>query len=72
MAADDLVEAEGTITEVYPAGKFQVTLDQGAKVTAHLGGKMHQHRIRVVLGDRVKIEISPYDLTKGRIVFRQK
>ena len=73
MAADDLVELEGEITEVYPAGTFQVTLAQnGAKVTAHLGGKMRQNRIRVVLGDKVRVAITPYDLTKGRIVYRHK
>ena len=72
MASDDLIEMDGVITEVYPAGKFRVKLDQGLEVVAHLGGKMHLHRIRVVLGDRVRVAISPYDLTKGRIVFRQK
>ena len=73
MAADDLVEMEGHITEVYPAGNFQVTLDQnGAKIVAHLGGKLRQHRIRVVLGDRVTVAITPYDLTKGRITYRHK
>lgn len=72
MASDDLVEMEGVVTEVYPAGKFKVTLDQGLVVVAHLGGRMYQNRIRVVLGDRVRVAVSPYDLTKGRIVFRQK
>lgn len=73
MASDDLVETEGEVTEVYPAGTFQVTLTQnGAKILAHLGGKLRQNRIRVVLGDRVTVAISPYDLTKGRIVFRHK
>jgi translation initiation factor IF-1 len=74
MASDDLIELEGTVTEVYPAGKFLVHVDQGqgVKVLAHLGGKMRQHQIRVVLGDKVRIEVSPYDLTKGRIVYRQK
>jgi translation initiation factor IF-1 len=73
MASDDLVELEGVITEVFPAGTFQVTLDQnGAKVVAHLGGKMRQNRIRVVFGDRVRVAITPYDLTKGRIVYRHK
>jgi translation initiation factor IF-1 len=73
MASDDLIEVEGVVTEVFPAGAFQVTLDQnGAKVTAHLGGKMRQHRIRVVLGDRVRVAVSPYDLSKGRIVYRHK
>jgi translation initiation factor IF-1 len=72
MASDDLIEVEGAVVEVYPAGKFLVKLDQGLNVMAHLGGKMRQHQIRVVLGDRVKVEVSPYDLTKGRIVYRQK
>ena len=73
MAADDLIELEGVITEVFQAGAFQVTLEQnGAKVVAHLGGKLRQHRIRVVLGDRVTVAVTPYDLTKGRIVYRHK
>lgn len=72
MASDDLVEMEGTIVEVYPSGKFQVKLEQGADVIAHLGGRMRQNRIRVVLGDKVRVAISPYDLSKGRIVYRHK
>ena len=73
MASDDLIEVEGVVTEVFPAGTFQVTLEQnGVKVTAHLGGKMRQNRIRVVLGDRVRVAVSPYDLSKGRIVYRHK
>jgi translation initiation factor IF-1 len=75
MASDDLIEVEGTVTEVYPAGKFLVHVEQGQQgmnVLAHLGGKMRQHQIRVVLGDKVRVEVSPYDLTKGRIVYRQK
>lgn len=72
MAADDLIEVEGVITEVFPSGKFMVALDAGRTVMAHLGGKLRQHRIRVVLGDKVTVGLSPYDLTKGRITYRHK
>lgn len=71
MAADDLVEVEGEVIDVYPSG-FRVRVEQGAEVLAHLGGKLRKNRIRVVLGDRVTVAVSPYDLTKGRIVFRHK
>jgi translation initiation factor IF-1 len=72
VAADDLIELEGVISEVFPGGKFQVKTDKGIEVLAHLGGKMRQHQIRVVLGDRVTVAVSPYDLQKGRITYRQK
>lgn len=73
MAADDLIEMEGVIGEVYPGGKFLVNVnDSDHKVTAHLAGKLRRFRIRVVLGDRVTVAVSPYDLAKGRIVFRHK
>jgi translation initiation factor IF-1 len=72
MASEDLIEVEGNITDVYPGGVFQVTLDDGRAVQVHLGGKMRMHQIRVVLGDRVTVGLSPYDLTRGRIVFRVK
>lgn len=72
MASDDLIDIEGTVTEVFPAGFFQVRTDAGSFVSAHLGGKMRKFKIRVVLGDRVTVQISPYDLTKGRISFRHK
>lgn len=72
MAADDLIDMEGEVTEVFPAGTFQVTTEGGSVVMAHLGGKMRKHKIRVVLGDKVTVQVSPYDLTKGRIAFRHK
>lgn len=72
MASDDLIEIDGEVVEVFPAGKFLVKTDAGGEVTAHLGGKMRQFKIRVVLGDRVTVQVSPYDLSKGRISFRHK
>lgn len=72
MASDDLIEMEGVISEVYPSGNFEVETEQGLKVKAHLAGKLRRFRIRVVLGDKVTVAVSPYDLTKGRIVFRHK
>lgn len=72
MASDDLIEIDGVIKEVFPGGAFLVETDAGSSVHAHLAGKMRRYRIRVVLGDRVTVAVSPYDLTKGRIVFRHK
>ncbi len=69
---EEKIRMEGTITEAFPAGKFNVELDNGHNVTGYLSGKMRRYYIKVVLGDRVTIEISPYDLVRGRIVFRQK
>lgn len=72
MAKEVGIELEGTITEVLPSTMFRITLDNGHPVTATLCGKMRRFRIRVLAGDRVKVEVSPYDLTRGRIVFRHK
>ncbi len=72
MASDDLIEIEGTIKEVFPGGNFLVQTEAGTDVHAHLAGKLRRYRIRVVLGDRVTVAVSPYDLTKGRIVYRHK
>lgn len=72
MASDDLIEIEGRIKEVYAGGNFLVETDAGTDVYAHLAGKLRRFRIRVVLGDRVTVAVSPYDLSKGRIVFRHK
>ena len=72
MASDDLIEIEGTVKEVYPGGTFIVLTEAGTDVQAHLAGKLRKYRIRVVLGDRVTVAVSPYDLSKGRIVFRHK
>ena len=70
MPADTDIEAEGTVTDVLPGGKFKVRLDNGAEILAHLAGKMRMFSIKVVLGDRVKVAMSPYDLTKGRLTRR--
>ena len=67
---DGLMEFEGEIIDVLPNQMFKVELDNGHKLTAYTGGKMRQFKIRMVAGDRVKVEVSPYDLEKGRIVFR--
>jgi translation initiation factor IF-1 len=72
LASDDLIEIEGTIKEVFPGGNFLVVTEAGTDVHAHLAGKLRRYRIRVVLGDRVTVAVSPYDLTKGRIVYRHK
>ena len=69
---DNVIEAEGTVMECFRAAKFSVKLDSGQMITAHLSGKMKRFRIRVLLGDRVKVELSPYDLTMGRITYRSK
>lgn len=63
---------EGVVTEALPATLFRVKLDDGSKIIAHLAGKMRVHHIRVLPGDRVRVELSPYDATKGRIVLRLK
>lgn len=71
MAKDsDLFEQEGEITEVLPNQMFRVTLENGHQIVAYTGGKMRQFRIRLVQGDKVRVEMTPYDLEKGRIIFR--
>lgn len=72
MAAEDLIEIEGVIKEVFPGGNFLVETEAGTDVHAHLAGKLRRFHIRVVLGDKVTVAVSPYDLSKGRIVFRHK
>jgi translation initiation factor IF-1 len=67
---DDIMELEGEIIEVLPNQTFKVRLENNLTVVCYTGGKMRQFKIRLVQGDRVKIEMTPYDLTKGRIVFR--
>ena len=67
---DDTIELEGSIVEVLPNQTFKVELENGLKVVCYTGGKMRQFKIRLVQGDRVKIAMTPYDLTKGRIIFR--
>lgn len=70
MAKEDLLEFEGTVTELLPNAMFRVKLDNGHEVLAHTSGKMRKNRIRVLVGDEVLVELTPYDLTKGRITYR--
>ena len=70
MAKEELIEMHGAVTEVLPDSRFRVTLDNGHELVAYTGGKMRKHRIRIIAGDDVTLELSPYDLTKGRIMFR--
>ncbi|BCX80987.1 translation initiation factor IF-1 [Methylomarinovum caldicuralii] len=72
MAKEDVIEMEGTVIETLPNTMFRVKLDNGHVITAHISGKMRKHYIRILTGDRVKVEMTPYDLTKGRITFRLK
>jgi translation initiation factor IF-1 len=73
MAKDDnKILAEGSVIEALPSTQFTVRLDNGHEVLAYLSGKMRKYYIRILLGDRVRIEMSPYDLTRGRIVYRHK
>jgi translation initiation factor IF-1 len=69
---EEKIVVEGTITEALPGTQFRVQLDAGHEVLAYLSGKMRKYYIRILLGDRVRIELSPYDLTRGRIVYRHK
>ncbi|RME43796.1 MAG: translation initiation factor IF-1 [Chloroflexi bacterium] len=66
------IEVEGTVVEALPNAQFKVELENGHQVLAHLSGKMRKYYIRVLLGDRVKVELTPYDLTRGRIVYRYR
>ena len=72
MAKEDLLEFQGTVIELLPNAMFRVKLDNDHELLAHTAGKMRKHRIRVLAGDRVNVEMTPYDLTKGRITFRYK
>ena len=72
MAKEDAIEVEGTIVEPLPNAMFQVELDNGHRVLAHISGKMRMHYIKILPGDRVTVELSPYDLTRGRVTFRAK
>ena len=72
MPKEEAIEVEGTVIEPLPNAMFRVELDNGHKVLAHISGKMRMHYIRILPGDRVKLELSPYDLTRGRITFRVK
>ena len=72
MSKEDVIEAEGVVIEVLPSATFKVKLPQGHVITAYLSGKLRTNYIKILEGDHVKIEMSPYDLTKGRIVWRGK
>lgn len=70
LNAKDFIEMRGEVVELMPAASFKVALENGHEILAHLSGKMRMNRIRLLPGDRVKLQISPYDLTKGRITYR--
>lgn len=70
MAKEELIEMQGKVSEVLPDSRFRVTLDNGHELVAYAGGKMRKNHIRVLAGDNVSLELSPYDLSKGRITFR--
>jgi translation initiation factor IF-1 len=72
MAVEEKIDVEGEVVEALPSLNFRVKLDMGHEVLAHLACKMRRYRIRVLPGDRVRVELSPYDLTRGRIVYRHK
>lgn len=72
MGSEDAIEFEGRIVEVLSGGTFRVDVGDGHQVVAKLAGRMRRHRIRVVLGDNVTVEVSPYDPTRGRITYRQR
>jgi translation initiation factor IF-1 len=69
---EEKIEMEGTVVEALPGTQFRVRLDNGHEVLAYLSGKMRKYYIRILLGDRVRVELSPYDLTRGRIIYRYK
>lgn len=72
LAKDDVIEVEGRVIEPLPNAMFRVELENGHKVLAHVSGKIRMHYIRILPGDRVTVELSPYDLTRGRITYRYK
>lgn len=72
MAKEELLMLEGEIDEIYPDGRFGVMLENNHRIIAYTAGKMRKYRIRSIVGDRVHVEMTPYDLTKGRIVYREK
>ncbi|BCJ87315.1 translation initiation factor IF-1 [Effusibacillus dendaii] len=72
MAKDDVIEVEGTVIEPLPNAMFRVELENGHKVLAHVSGKIRMNYIRILPGDKVTVELSPYDLTRGRITYRFK
>jgi translation initiation factor IF-1 len=72
MSKDDIIEIQGTVLEALPNAMFQVELENGLKILAHISGKLRMNFIRILPGDRVTVELSPYDLTRGRITWRAK
>lgn len=70
MAKEELIEMQGAVTEVLPDSRYRVTLENGHEVIAYSGGKVRKNHIRIILGDKVSLEMSPYDLNKGRLTFR--
>ena len=72
MPKEDIIEIQGSVLETLPNAMFRVQLDNGHKILAHISGKMRMHFIRILPGDKVTVELTPYDLTRGRIVFRAK
>ena len=72
MAKEDNIELEGVVTETLPNTMFRVKLENGHQITAHISGKMRKNYIRILTGDKVRVEMTPYDLSKGRITYREK
>ena len=72
MPKEEAIEIEGTVSEILPNAMFRVELDNGHKVLAHISGKMRMHFIKILKGDKVTVELSPYDLSRGRITYRAK
>jgi translation initiation factor IF-1 len=72
LSKSDIIEVEGTVTDTYPNATFEVELENGHKILAHISGKLRMNYIRILPGDKVTVELSPYDLTKGRITWRGK
>lgn len=70
MAKEELIEMNGVVAEILPDSRFRVTLENGHEIVAYTGGKMRKHHIRILAGDKVMLEMSPYDFSKGRIMFR--
>ena len=72
MSKEDIIEIQGSVLETLPNAMFRVQLENGHKILAHISGKMRMHYIKILPGDKVKVELSPYDLTRGRITYREK
>ncbi|WP_142413429.1 translation initiation factor IF-1 [Hathewaya massiliensis] len=72
MSKDDVIEMQGVVTDSLPNATFQVELESGHKIIAHISGKLRMNFIKILPGDKVKVELSPYDLTRGRIIWREK